>query len=138
MPGPRALPSSVIVSLIMRFLQSALLVPLGIVSLVAAPVTAGDSHTTVSVRFDDTKPSGLAWDFGGPLPDPYVVVDGKNFRRDRCEDTLSCSFTLSGVDEYYDVAVYDADLSDDDYAGTVRCRRGNQCNTGRGATVTIF
>jgi hypothetical protein len=128
----------VIASLIMRLLQTALLLPLAIVSLVAAPVTASDSHTTISVRFDDTKPSSLAWDFGNPLPDPYVVVDGKNFRRDRCEDSLSCSFTLSGVDEYYDVAVYDADLSDDDYAGTVRCRRGYKCETGRGATVTIF
>ena len=104
----------------------------------AATVVAGNSRTTISVRLDDTKPSGLAWDSGHPIPDPYVVVDGKNFRSKRCEDNYSCSWTLASTDEYYDVAVYDADMMDDDYAGTVRCRRGQVCDTGQGATVTIY
>ena len=105
-------------------------------ALTTPTAEAQRSHSTIKVIFNRTKNNGKAWDVWGGQPDPYIVIDGYSFLAYGCMDTYACTFVTNkkGV---LTIDVWDADAKNDDYAGTVTCRPGYRCTTGRGATVIV-
>jgi len=85
---------------------------------------------------DDRKPNGNQWDeVDGSDPEPYVIVDGHSYRDDRCKDTKTCAFKVVEKGRLA-ITVKDADLGDDDDAGSTTCDAGESCRT-KGATVIV-
>ncbi|KOR30007.1 hypothetical protein TI03_00695 [Achromatium sp. WMS1] len=91
--------------------------------------------TKIVVKMNNTTPSGADWDIIDGTPDPYVIVDGRNFRHERCRDSYICTFSVFG-DGPFNIEVWDADTTYDDSAGITLCQRGSKCHTS-GASVTV-
>lgn len=99
-------------------------------------LTAERDRMLVSVEFDDYKPDERDWDAGNGAPDPFVTVDGKSYRSQRCKDEFFCYFSLP-LSKNPRIQVFDADLAADDSAGAVNCAPGSVCPTGSGALVRV-
>jgi hypothetical protein len=110
--------------------------PLFALQSVSASVEASMSPTRVQVTMDSHKSNGKTWDILWGNPDPYVVVDGTSYRADRCNNTLTCTFTVRSSASMH-IEVWDADVKTDDPAGSAFCLRGHTCSTS-GATLKIY
>lgn len=100
----------------------------------------------VVVRFDAAKRNGDTWDSelsGSTAPEPYVRIDGRTYMMGGgypdCPDRYKCTTTVrtQSPTATLEVEAWDDDFSDDDYAGSTRCARGQECPTGQGAVVEI-
>jgi|UPI0006543973 hypothetical protein len=92
----------------------------------------------IHITMNNSKPSGQDWDIVGSAPDPYVIVDGRSFRNERCRDSYKCIFSvyLFG-DGPFNIEVWEADTTYDDSAGVTLCKRGSVCHTS-GASVKVY
>lgn len=84
--------------------------------------TAGQMLVMVSIN--DEKSNGKDWDALAGDPDPFVIVDGKSYRDQRCQDEYECLFVVDTA-ERTKIEVWDADAASDDFAGSTR-----RCTTG--------
>lgn len=90
----------------------------------------------VQVVLAVTKPDGQAWDALDGAPDPYLVVNGRSLRQQRCQDTHACTFAVERADRLR-IGIFDADAENDDPAGELDCSAGMVCET-EGATVEVL
>lgn len=106
------------------------------VSLDYAGLTAESVSIVVRVTLDSAKSNGLAWDVGGDMGDPYVVVNGvtKHGGLARCKDSRTCDFYVSAsAGSSLGIVVWDEDAGftgSDDWVGSCTCRVGSRCRCG--------
>jgi len=94
----------------------------------------------IKVQLQKTKRSGKLWDGvvavpGAMEPDIYIKLGARSYRQERCEDSYTCSFRVDGFSGG-EIAIWDADLKNDDHVETLTCSPGRTC-AGRSATVTV-
>lgn len=94
-------------------------------------------EANIEVTLNPKKINEKAWDGLAGKPDIYIVVAGKSYRDMRCEDTLSCRFTVAGMTQSTSIEVWDADVVEDDPAGTTLCSIGKTCQT-NSAQLHVF
>ena len=85
---------------------------------------------TIVVELDRMKPP-RSWDPVGGKPDPYIVVNDISYRTSRCQNRYTCKFLVreSGPLE---IAVWDADVMNDDFVGAAICHKGHRCPIHKG------
>ena len=94
--------------------------------------------STIKVTMDARKPNGKPWDIMNGAPDPYVKVDGVSYKGQRCQNSHSCSFSISKtITEPVSIEVWDADVQFDDPAGSTFCIPMQQCET-RSSKIIIY
>ncbi len=91
------------------------------------PLAAAES--VVKVKLNRTKPNGKAWDILRGKPDIYIIVDGKSYRSERCEDRFSCQFSVPAIEKIATIEVWDADELEDDLVGIARCVPNQVCGS---------
>ena len=100
----------------------------------ATPVVA-TAALTIVVHVKSTKANGKAWDAFGGKPDPYIIVDGRSYKAQKCKNKFVCAFQVSGHGTV-NVAVWDKDVARDDFVGQTSCSKGRTCRGGQ-ASITI-
>ncbi len=87
--------------------------------------------STVKLTIAQTKANGADWDAFSGKPDPYIKIDGTSYRDSRCQDSFTCKFSIDEtILEPITVEVWDADVSEDDPAGSTFCVPQQACSTG--------
>ena len=117
----------------------------------AVPARAAMGSTaTISVKINDRKPNGKAWDAFGGQPDISICVSGGGstqcypdggsvleIMEPQCRDSFRCTF--SGVkvpDGSFTVTVVDVDFAANDRAGSASCKKGGSCSGGS-ASISV-
>jgi hypothetical protein len=95
------------------------------------------AESMIKVTLNAQKLNGKAWDILAGQPDIYIVVNGTSYRSDRCEDALSCQFSVPLLLQPATIEVWDADEVEDDLAGSALCVPSQACNT-HSAQIEIF
>ncbi|UOG92324.1 MAG: C2 domain-containing protein [Candidatus Thiothrix sulfatifontis] len=94
--------------------------------------------STVKLTITQTKANGAAWDAFSGKPDPYIKIDGTSYRGSKCQDAFTCKFSIDEtILEPITVEVWDADVSEDDSAGSTFCVPQQACSTGL-ADIIIY
>lgn len=88
-----------------------------------------ENEATIEVSLNPKKINGQAWDGLKGKPDIYIVVAGKSYRNQRCEDSFTCQFSVTGVRQTVPIEVWDADVIEDDPAGKILCSIGKTCQS---------
>ncbi len=111
----------------------------------------------LTVRIDDHKPSGDAWDAFGGAPDVAICVSSAlgrqcfaagsgiynspaEFGRARCQDSTRCSFDFRvPATGPFRLEIYDVDVSDHDFVGSCAVTPDGNAFSGRcgSARVTV-
>jgi hypothetical protein len=93
--------------------------------LMAAAPLPGDAQAqfrmvSITVRVDDHKPNGAAWDVAGGAPDVVIITRTALgvFESGRCQDSFSCSFTsrVPAVGPI-NITTWDVDIAANDVIG---------------------
>ncbi len=87
------------------------------------------TESIIKVKLNRTKPNGKAWDILAGKPDIYIVVNGKSYRSERCEDRFSCQFSVPVIAQIATIEVWDADELEDDPVATAHCIPNRVCTT---------
>lgn len=87
------------------------------------------TESIVKVKLNALKPNGKAWDIVNGKPDIYIIVDGKSYRSNRCEDRFSCQFLVPAIEKIATIEVWDADELEDDLVGIARCVPNRVCSS---------
>jgi len=88
-----------------------------------------EHEATIEVTLNPKKINGASWDGLEGKPDIYIVVAGKSYRNERCKDSFTCQFAVTGVSQTVPIEVWDADAIEDDPAGKTLCSVGKSCQT---------
>jgi len=99
------------------------------------------STKTVSVKIQQKKANGKAWDAFGGGPDIAICVktpkgkkcypdgnDTMEILEPQCRDAFTCVFTGVYIEAPYEITVVDVDLAANDMAGTGAC--SGKCTIG--------
>ena len=92
------------------------------------------SKKTVTVKLQEKKANGKAWDAFGGGPDVAICVktpkgkkcypdgnDTMEILEPQCRDAFTCTFTDVYIEAPYEITVVDVDLAANDMAGTGPC-----------------
>ena len=116
----------------------------------SAGASAGMVNARVTVKVDDKKPNGKAWDAFGGKPDISLCVSGGGstqcypdggsvleIMEPQCRDTFRCTFSGVKVPKgSFTLTVVDVDFAANDRVGSASCKKGGSCSGGS-ASISV-